>query len=115
MENPIQSRGELDELLSAVLEPKLKPPPGSPFKSIKTRASFIKGVWEGIDQTPMTISLTPHTLSVADWPNSFEDHIRWRFLPMKSNIVPDHPKLTLNSLRETANSPGKEIVYRNLD
>jgi lysine 2,3-aminomutase len=60
----------------------------------------------------MSIRLTPHILSVIDWANPFEDPIRRQFLPMKSSVVPDHPKLTLDSLGETVDSPVEGLVHR---
>jgi lysine 2,3-aminomutase len=49
---------------------------------------------------PMSVRLTPHIISVADWKSPFNDPIIRQFVPLKSNILPDHPKLTLDSLPE---------------
>lgn len=52
----------------------------------------------------MAIRLTPHLLSVIDWKNPLDDPIRRQFLPLASGIVPDHQKLTLDSLNEQDDS-----------
>jgi lysine 2,3-aminomutase len=102
----------LASFLSAVLPPELEPGAGSPFEGIRTSADFIRDVENGIAQAPMSIRLTPHILSVIDWTKPFEDPIRRQFLPMKSGILPDHPKLTLDSLGETSDSPVEGLVHR---
>lgn len=33
-------------------------------------------------------------------------------MPLKSRMIPDHPKLTLDSLHEEADSPVKGLVHR---
>lgn len=60
----------------------------------------------------MSIRLTPHILSVIDWTNPLEDPLRRQFIPMKSTFVPDHPKLTLDSLHEKEDSPAPGLVHR---
>lgn len=60
----------------------------------------------------MAIRITPHTLSVADWSNPFEDPIRRQFVPLRASLLPDHPKLTLDSLGEEHDSPVKGLVHR---
>lgn len=52
----------------------------------------------------MAIRLTPHLLSVIDWNNPLDDPVRRQFLPLASGIVPDHQKLTLDSLNEQDDS-----------
>lgn len=60
----------------------------------------------------MAIRLTPHTLSVIDWHNAFEDPVRRQFLPMKSSTMVDHPMLELDSLHEEGDSKVKGLVHR---
>ena len=60
----------------------------------------------------MSIRLTPHMLSVADWSNPLEDPIRRQFIPLKSTLMQDHPALTLDSLHETGDSPVDGLVHR---
>jgi hypothetical protein len=66
----------------------------------------------GIELAPMSIRLTPHILSVVDWSNALTDPIRRQFIPLKSSLLPDHPKLSLDSLHETKDSPVPGLVHR---
>lgn len=60
----------------------------------------------------MSIRLTPHTLSVINWSNPIEDPIRRQFIPLKSTSLPDHPRLTLDSLGEQHDSKVPGLVHR---
>jgi lysine 2,3-aminomutase len=60
----------------------------------------------------MAIRITPHTLAVIDWNNPFEDPVRRQFIPLKASLVPDHPRLTLDSLGEEHDSPVQGLVHR---
>ena len=98
--------------LMAVLPEDLHPDPKSEFKDIRTREDFIQNVLEGIGLAPMAIRLTPHTLSVINWANPFNDPMRRQFLPMKASVVNDHPMLELDSLHEEDDSKVKGLVHR---
>ncbi len=56
---------------------------------------------EAIAVAPMSIRLTPHTLSLIDWDKPLTDPIRQQFIPLKSSLVPDHPMLSMDSLHES--------------
>ena len=60
----------------------------------------------------MSIRLTPHILSLIDWDDVLNDPIRKQFIPLKSSLLPDHPKLSLDSLHETHDSPVDGLVHR---
>ena len=60
----------------------------------------------------MSIRLTPHILSVADWNNPLEDPTRRQFIPLKSRLVKNHPSLSLDSLHEIEDSPVPGLVHR---
>jgi len=82
------------------------------YQHIRTRDEFIYDVTQGIKEAPMSIRLTPHILSVINWDNPLEDPLRRQFIPMKSKFVQDHPKLKLDSLHETVDSPVPGLVHR---
>lgn len=82
------------------------------FGHIRTSQEFVADVQSGIEAAPMSIRLTPHILSIIDWENPFKDPIRKQFIPMKSSLRPDHPKLELDSLHETRTSPVPGLVHR---
>ncbi|KAJ4500976.1 hypothetical protein C8R41DRAFT_807494 [Lentinula lateritia] len=63
----------------------------------------------------MSIRITPHILSVIDWTKPLSDPVRRQFIPLKSSFVKDHPKLQLDSLNETGDSPTPGLVHRYRD
>ncbi|EAQ90911.1 hypothetical protein CHGG_02846 [Chaetomium globosum CBS 148.51] len=79
---------------------------------MQTRDEFIQDVFEGITAATMAVRMTPYILSRINWHNPRHDPIARQFLPLKSRMIPDHPKLTLDSLHEEADSPVKGLVHR---
>ncbi|GKT41901.1 L-lysine 2,3-aminomutase [Colletotrichum spaethianum] len=63
----------------------------------------------------MSIRLTPYILSRINWDNPRNDPIFRQFLPTRSSMLPDHPRLTLDSLHERADSPVPGLVHRYRD
>ena len=55
---------------------------------------------------------SPYILSRINWDDPRHDPIARQFIPLKSRMIPDHPKLTLDSLHEEADSPVKGLVHR---
>ncbi|KXX75227.1 L-lysine 2,3-aminomutase [Madurella mycetomatis] len=78
----------------------------------QTRDEFIKDVFEGVTAATMAIRITPYMMSRVNWRDPRHDPIIRQFLPLKSVMVPDHPKLALDSLYEEADSPVKGLVHR---
>ncbi|CAD6451632.1 ef7ec3a8-a2c2-44b9-a2bd-49e0d49a3382 [Sclerotinia trifoliorum] len=101
---------QLETFMLEVLPPVLRRHPD--FPGIVTREDFIEDVKEGIKLAPMSIRLPPHILSIIDWENPFDDPIRRQFIPMKSSKVEDHPKVELDSLHESEDSPVEGFVHR---
>lgn len=81
----------------------------APFQ---TREEFLANVVEGMKTAPMAVRLTPHILSVINWVDPVNDPVRCQFIPLKSGLLPDHPKLMLDSLQETTGSPVPGLVHR---
>ncbi|KAK0737590.1 hypothetical protein B0T21DRAFT_286295 [Apiosordaria backusii] len=79
---------------------------------MQTRDEFIADVMEGVAAATMAIRMTPYILSRVNWKDPRHDPIIRQFLPLKSVLIPDHPKLTLDSLHEEADSPVKGLVHR---
>ena len=48
----------------------------------------------------MAVRVSPYMLSLIDWNDPYNDPIRRQFIPLKSGMHPDHPRLTLDSLHE---------------
>lgn len=101
----------LFDFLSKVLPAQISSPSLS-WPGHITREDFIKDVKEGIHLAPMSTRLTPHILSVVDWAQPLTDPVRRQFIPMKSSLQEDHPRLALDSLNESGDSPVPGLVYR---
>ncbi|KAL9619441.1 MAG: hypothetical protein Q9160_005952 [Pyrenula sp. 1 TL-2023] len=85
--------------------------PHSYYRMI-TASNFLDDIKDGAERSPMSIRLTPHILSLIDWTNPLNDPLLRQFVPLGSQIAPDHPRLRLDSLDETADSPVKGLVHR---
>jgi lysine 2,3-aminomutase len=75
-------------------------------------ASFIADVTEGFERAPMALRVSPYLLSLIDWAAPEADPIRRQFIPLGSELLPDHPKLGLDSLFEQADSPVPGLTHR---
>lgn len=106
----IQGKAKLVSFLNEVLPENI--PASNGFEHINTREAFVKDVLTGIEAAPMSIRLTPHIMSLIDWNNPLDDPLRRQFIPMKSSLIPDHPKLSLDSLHEALDSPCLGLVHR---
>src|SRR5689334_10330306 len=74
--------------------------------------SFYDDVARGFSASPMSIRVSPYLLSLIDWANPYEDPLRRQFVPVASRLLPDHPKLTLDSLHEQADAPVPGLTHR---
>jgi lysine 2,3-aminomutase len=73
---------------------------------------FIKDAEAGFHKAPMSVRVSPYLLSLIDWSAPYEDPIRRQFIPLGSRLLPDHPKLDLDSLHEQADSPVPGLTHR---
>ncbi|KAJ4424812.1 hypothetical protein N0V82_000531 [Gnomoniopsis sp. IMI 355080] len=108
--NTVQGKPKLWKFLHAVLPDMV--PYGKGFVQSQSKEDLIEDIFEGVDASTMAIRVTPYVLSRIDWKNPRDDPIFRQFLPLKSVMLPDHPKLTLDSLHETADSPVPGLVHR---
>lgn len=74
--------------------------------------SFYDDVERGFHHSPMSIRVSPYLLSLIDWENPYDDPLRIQFIPVGSRLLPDHPKLTLDSLAEQADAPVSGLTHR---
>lgn len=77
--------------------------------------SFYDDVAEGFDRAPMSIRVSPYMLSLINWDDPYNDPLRIQFIPVASRLQKDHPKLTLDSLHEQADSPVAGLTHRYTD
>src|SRR5574338_1618460 len=74
--------------------------------------SFYDDVEQGFHRSPMSIRVSPYLLSLIDWNAPENDPLRRQFIPIASRLLPDHPKLTLDSLHEQADAPVPGLTHR---
>jgi lysine 2,3-aminomutase len=74
--------------------------------------AFLADADEGFKRAPMSVRVSPYLLSLIDWSDPYCDPLRRQFIPLGSALLPDHPKLGLDSLSEQADSPVPSITHR---
>ena len=77
--------------------------------------AFYQAVEEGLSRAPMSVRLSPYVLSLIDWDRPEADPIRRQFLPLASELLPEHPMARLDSLSERAHSPVPGLIHRYSD
>jgi lysine 2,3-aminomutase len=87
------------------------------LETIKDLASpeFIADAKAGFHRAPMAVRVSPYALALIDWNQPYDDPIRRQFIPVASTLLPDHPRLTLDSLHEQDDSPVPGLVHRYVD
>ncbi|CAN8098714.1 unnamed protein product [Discula destructiva] len=108
--NTVQGKIKLWNFLNAVVPDEI--PLDKCASKFQSKEDLLKDVFDGIDAAAMAIRITPYVLSRIKWQDPRHDPIFRQFLPLKSAMLPDHPKLTLDSLHETADSPAPGLVHR---
>ena len=66
----------------------------------------------GFLRGPMAIRVSPYLLSLISWETPITCPIRRQFLPLASQLQPDHPMLRFDSLNEQVDSPVKGLTHR---
>lgn len=75
-------------------------------------AEFIADCEAGFRSAPMAVRVSPYLLSLVDWSDPYRDPLRRQFIPTASTRLPDHPKLTFDSLSEQADAPTPGLTHR---
>lgn len=76
---------------------------------------FLADAEEGFKRAPMSVRVSPYLLSLIDWSDPYRDPLRRQFVPLASRLLPDHPKLGLDSLGEQADAPVPGLTHRYAD
>jgi len=74
--------------------------------------ALIADMAAGLRIAPMNIRITPYIFSLIDWDNPVEDPLRKQFLPIASQMLPDHPYYLADSLYEDVDSPVPMLTHR---
>ncbi len=77
--------------------------------------SFYEDLAAGMNHAPMALRISPYLLSLINWRDPLGDPIRTQFIPLRSQQVPDHPMLRLDSLNEQGDSPVPGLTHRYRD
>lgn len=78
-------------------------------------ADFFADAEQGFKRAPMSVRVSPYLLSLIDWSDPYRDPLRRQFIPLESRLLPDHPKLGLDSLGEQADAPVPGLTHRYVD
>ena len=76
---------------------------------------FVLDLEGGMKLAPMSVRVSPYIVSLIDWEHPYEDPLRTQFFPLASRLLPDHPKLGLDSLAEQADAPVAGLTHRYTD
>jgi lysine 2,3-aminomutase len=76
---------------------------------------FIADAQRGFERAPMSVRVSPYLLSLIDWTDPERDPLRLQFIPLASRLLPDHPRLDLDSLHERADMPVPGLTHRYVD
>jgi lysine 2,3-aminomutase len=77
--------------------------------------AFFEDVELGIKHAPMSLRVSPYILALINWDDAYSDPLRLQFLPVASRLLPDHPKLDLDSLHEMEDAPTPGLTHRYAD
>jgi lysine 2,3-aminomutase len=97
-QNSVKSPEELLDTVKELVEP-----------------SFFDDAREGFRRAPMAVRVSPYIIASIDWSRPSSDPIRTQFIPLASRLLPDHPRLTLDSLHELEDSPVPGLTRRYVD
>jgi lysine 2,3-aminomutase len=78
-------------------------------------AGFVEDLEAGMKRAPMSLRVSPYIVSLIDWERPYDDPLRTQFFPLASRLLPDHPKLGLDSLAEQADAPVPGLTHRYTD
>lgn len=76
---------------------------------------FLEDAEQGFKSAPMSVRVSPYLLSLIDWNEPYGDPLRTQFIPLGSRLLPDHPKLELDSLHEQEDAPVPGLTHRYTD
>ena len=76
---------------------------------------FLEDLRTGFHRAPMNVRVSPYAMALIDWADPYNDPIRTQFIPLASRLLPDHPKLSLDSLHELEDAPLPGLTHRYVD
>lgn len=73
---------------------------------------LIEDIEAALHIAPMNIRITPYVFSLIDWADPLHDPLRIQFLPVASQMLPDHPFYLADSLSEDEDAPVPMLTHR---
>lgn len=77
--------------------------------------AFFDDARNGFRRAPMAVRVSPYLIASIDWNAPYTDPIRRQFIPVASQALADHPRLTFDSLHEQDDSPVPGVIHRYVD
>lgn len=74
--------------------------------------SFYLDIVAAMHVVPMNIRITPYIFALMDWKDPYNCPLRKQFLPVKSQLLEDHPFHEADSLHEDADMPVPMLTHR---
>ncbi|MDD0852904.1 KamA family radical SAM protein [Halobacteriovorax sp. GB3] len=74
--------------------------------------AFLQDIMDAMHVVPMNIRITPYIFALMDWKDPANCPLRMQFLPIKSQLLPDHPFHMADSLAEDADMPVPMLTHR---
>lgn len=74
--------------------------------------ALLQDIEAGLKIAPMNIRITPYVFALIDWRNPVQDPLRKQFLPLASQMLPDHPFYLEDSLSEDEDAPVPMLTHR---
>ena len=74
--------------------------------------AFLADAEAGSRRAPMSVRVSPYLLSLIDCSEPYGDPLRAQFFPVASRLLPDHPRLLLDSLHEREDAPVPGLTHR---
>lgn len=78
----------------------------------RASVALLDDIEQGIARSTMSVRVTPYLFSLIDWDDPVSDPLRVQFFPLASQMLPDHPQLTLDSLHERRDTVASGLVHR---
>jgi lysine 2,3-aminomutase len=73
---------------------------------------LLTDIEDGIRKITMNVRITPYIFSLFNWDDPRNDGLRKQFLPLASELLPDHPYHLEDSLYEDVDSPVPLLTHR---
>ncbi|MDE2726310.1 MAG: KamA family radical SAM protein [Gemmatimonadota bacterium] len=77
--------------------------------------NLVEDILEGFRTSSMSVRVPPYILALIDWERPHQDPLRKQYVPLGSEVEPDHPMMQLDSLNERNDSPVEGLVHRYRD